>query len=376
MLSTTVQLLFILLRQSLWQNADKEIHLLAGTSASEWDALLQLSVSHGVAAIVHDAFSSLSSDSTPTQEVLIKWTGITISQERHSLSLSCALTEIHHRLLAKGIDNTPFKGAALAACYPHPLHRQYGDIDLYIKSAHRKEIAALFSADGGVREKELAILHDTYKYKDILWEFHFRTLYLASCRNRKILQKMEERYCRKTQLSSFTLQEETLPTFPPIFNIIYLTGHIGRHLLAEQIHLRQICDWAVVLHHERTALGIGEQTLLEYLDDLGMTRLYRALGHIAVRYFGLDASAHAGLDHLSEKDARRGDFILQSILDGHFPHCKPYQAHNPNESFMTKVKAFWQLVRRCQAMRDIYPRESFFTPFSALKNAFFRRIRN
>ncbi len=376
MLSSTGQHLFILLRQSLWQNADKEMHLLAGLPTSEWENLLQLSVSHGVSAIVHDAFSSSSPDSAPQQKLLMKWTGITIRQEQLSLSLSRALTEMHHRLLAKGIDNTPFKGAALAACYPRPLHRQYGDIDLYIKSAHRKEVAALITADGGAQEKELAILHDTYKYKEILWEFHFRTLYLASCRNRKTLQKMEERYCRKTQLSSFTLEGETLPSFPPIFNIIYLTGHIGRHLLAEQIHLRQICDWAVVLHHERTALGIGEQTLLEYLDDLGMTRLYRALGHIAVHYFGFDAASHAGLDHLSEKDARRGDFILQSILDGHFPHCKPYQAHSPKESFMTKVKAFWQLVRRCRAMRDIYPRESFFTPFAALKNAILRRTRN
>ena len=143
---------------------------------------------------------------------------------------------------------------------------------------------------------------------------------------------------------------------------------MGRLLIIGELHLCHIINWAVMLHRERTALGISEPKLIRHLEAMRLTQLYRALGAIADRYFQLDADTHAGLSELTANDINRGELIFQNIIDGHLPHCPPYKHPSSNDAITTKFKAYINLIRRCYILRGILPRECFCTPFFTLQD--------
>lgn len=345
------------------------------TSTSLWVEMLKQADHQEVLGVTFDAIENLVKEQLPPKELLLKWAASVCSIERDFLAYKQNCIQGIKTLEAEHIPFVLMKGLLLANLYPKPEHRHIGDVDLFFRPEHYSLAIDLLKKQDATIDQQPDSKHATAIYLGLNWELHYKSIYFFS--------KCSERYYRKceaveTANDNLCLESidsnNSVPSFPPIFRMLYLTAHIQHHLLLEEIKLRHIIDWMLVLQHNRTALAIGEGQLQKQLDRLGLSRLYRALGYIATQYLGMELNSYAGCSHLNRQDAMRGEYLLNAILDGHLPGCLPYQPRTSNESYKTKARLFGELLKRCLRLLKISPREALATPLGFVLNALRRRL--
>lgn len=87
------------------------------------------------------------------------------------------------------------------------------------------------------------------------------------------------------------------------------------HLVGLSVGLRQLCDWAVMLHYANRHINQGQ--LQMHLKALGMERFYRACGSILVDFLGLPEKEFGY--SISGKDRKYGKKILDiGLYRGNF----------------------------------------------------------
>lgn len=80
----------------------------------------------------------------------------------------------------------------------------------------------------------------------------------------------------------------------------------------EGIGLRQICDWACMLHAQRDLPGKEEIALL--LKSFGLEKAARVFGALAVRYLGLSIEVLPIV--YQQKDIQTADWLLNDVWQG------------------------------------------------------------
>lgn len=386
MYATTEILTLTLLERVLWHDIDGTTIPLNITPDGEtaclvsWQELIVFAIEQEVLFLVYEAIKSLPQSQRPPHELLLKWTAQNFKHEKQMQLYVGQLQNFLDMCESYQLKVFPLKGVTLASYYPNPILRDVGDIDLYIEPTQRKEVRQLLLKEGAFEEKQLSVCHDTFKWRGIIWETHFKTVNFFAPQSEHYYQDLESIYTDHSHLCHCNFHSKILGQqyaqrfvcLPPAFNIIYLTAHIQHHLLLDRVTLRQVCDWAMVIHHERTTLAIHETALTQHLAELSLLKLYRALGYFSLKYLGRDGETYAVLQ-LSDKDKKRGEFLARCILSGQIPHCVAHTEALQHESTLTKIKRFANLLKRCYQLRSLCPRESFYTPWGILKYAYLRR---
>lgn len=363
----TLSTFCVLLARSLW-NPDKpfvegEIPII---NDEGWRAVANFASEHRVAALVADALPLLPEERRLTEEITNIWNAVVYAEEAANATVDETLCALFTALTARGI-RTFVGGDAILSSLCLSRWRRMG-IDLFIGISHRVATSLYIKGEGGTIMQGDEISYETFSLRGVECKMHFRAAEFHRPTTRRYFHNLEMQAMTTKRACTITIGDTRMSTFSPIFQILCLTADIQRRLISGRAGWREVCGWAMLLHGERTALGIAETRLVEHLDHLRLSRLYNALGHVARQYLHLPCSHYAAL-RADKKDAQRGAFLLLCINERCVYGCSPCRPYDPDESTRDAAVRLCRLFHRCWRLRHLCPSESFFTPWAMLGRA-------
>ena len=279
------QALLALLRAALWETPPDEA--LFPLSADAWQRVFRLAEEQTVTAVAYRALARLPEAMLPPEALIIRWVATTDRIVRHNRTMDAVLRRLCSAFWAEGLRPILLKGQASAECYPQPLLRQAGDIDLYFPQNGDAQRAEAWVRRQGVhveREPDGSIY---YMWGGVKVEHHPRLLDLYNPRLQPLLQDAEVG-------EGFVVRPLGTDAFPaevpaPALEMLMLSSHILKHAMGHGVGLRQLCDVACLCGTLSPA-SYGE-TFRELCRQTGLERWQRLLHACLCSEFHLSASA-------------------------------------------------------------------------------------
>jgi hypothetical protein len=277
------------------------------------------------------------------------------------------LPDLSRTLQQRGITALPIGPAAALNCYrtTDNLLLLDGRLDLLIapsclNSTRQVLLDFSFSEVPGERANTDSRL---FVHGEITCCLHTQSARFYNPATRQRYLSLETAYRQGDALCRLNFGSSQWYSFPPLFLIIYMTAQIQRQLFDGRPSLRTYCDWLMILHGERTALGIAESSLTLRLSELHLLTLYRALGSVGQQQFRLERNSYAGLSNLTEHELQLGQWLWSAFVEQRIPKCRPGLAYRDGLTFLRKIKCWSQLSRRSAQLHSLCSSESGFAPW-------------
>lgn len=333
-----------LLRAGLW-GKDADMGCFPEESAPDWNGILYLGRTQAVLPLVYDGMLTLPSDRQLKGPALMKLLAYVDKIEKLNMELNDAVTEISSRLSAEGIRSVLLKGQGLAALYRNPLHRQCGDIDLYVGEENYRKAADIIRQWPEIhRELPENTKHITFSYKNVEIELHRNAFQMPGSRlDRKyrILERQElesgtDSVYADIPVSDASAKGKTIVP-PVLFNVFYTFCHAFSHFMLSGLGLRQMCDMAVLLEQYGTSLDL---TLLHsWLKDYKLDKEWEMFICLLVDFLGLPPSKAPLYDNsLNSVSAKLLDTIFN---DGNFGQHKDLPDFSHKTKIIRKIGNLW-----------------------------------
>ncbi|NDV67000.1 nucleotidyltransferase family protein [Bacteroides sp. 224] len=355
---------FELLQSGLW-NRPANASLFTEQTA-DWKAIIQMGQQQAVIGLLFDGMQTLPTELQPERPLLLKWVAQVARIEQANEKLNAMTTRIFTLYRSQKITPVLLKGQGVAALYPKPLHRQCGDIDIYIgKDGYAQANTLLYQAGAG-QALEDSIKHTTLELQGVFIENHRIAGSLDSPFANRAFQKLVKTHL-PAKSNSLPVNETDILIPDPTFNAIYLFVHAFTHFLNSGIGLRQVCDWAQVMAtHQST---INRDSVNRFFSKTGLLTAVRAFGYIAVAYLGLPAEQLPFT--LNNSDKQRGEELLKDILQtGNFGQHDQQVSARPQGYWAGKWHTFRRAAKRCNELRRFSPSEAFWHPLTLAKGSF------
>ena len=127
-ISKTETYFFTLLKISVGQQAGIDCVL----SDSEWNEIYAIAKKQALLGIIFDAISLMPKEKRPPFELLMKWVGDIQKIENANRWMNSQTTRVYSKFASEGFKPVILKGQGNALWYTNPLHRQPGDIDIWL----------------------------------------------------------------------------------------------------------------------------------------------------------------------------------------------------------------------------------------------------
>lgn len=268
--------IFALLRAGLGIETIDE-SLFDGVLPEQWSQLYEIAIEQGVLGFAYDGAMQLPSHLQPDIDNKVQWAfNIEHIEKLYKNRLSNAqrLTKLY---ADNAIRMMIMKGLTLAANYPTPSRREFGDIDIYLFGDYERgnEIIAA---------KGVAIKYDFFVHS----EFMLGTTNVEN--HRYFVNPDVNGYAKRTQqiLESLvagatphtTVEGAYMPSAD--FDFLFLLRHSSWHFARESIRLRDICDWAMFLRNRGDK--IDKTVARENLAATGLGRYAAILNALVSKY--------------------------------------------------------------------------------------------
>ena len=277
---------------------------------AETDHLLTLHAQQGTGALVYPLVltqSALSSYARAQMRIVCVHT---MQQQVH---LQHILTQSWQALTDAGVEPVLLKGAGLAALYPEPYYRAWGDIDLFVGKKHYHTACAAMRAlfpDALKFDEEL----EHYKHYNLIAdgvsiELHRVTVGLQHPLDERRYDAME----KYGMMHSEPLTENGLNIRvpEPTFNVLFVFLHAWEHMLSAGANMRQLCDLALLLSHYKDR--IDAVRLHRWLTSIHLLDVWQVVEYILVKHLGLPAECQL---YVSTVIADRAERLLADLLGG------------------------------------------------------------
>ena len=352
--SASEQLFLKLLCAGLWeQQIDPEMFLHA-----DWEEILTIARQQTMTGVVGDAMQSLPKDTIPKQ-----WRMTAI---RRMMEIEDANTEMNQflpilfrRLKKQGWHVWLLKGQGVGACYPNPMRRVSGDIDVFFTSKEQYHEACKFFWANLPRNDIKAV-----NTKTLDFEFTVKKLYVELHGN--IVTDLN-RACKRhfnTWKESIVQNKELIapqaipgiPLPPCHFDAIFIFLHTVRHYFGGGIGLRQVADWMRYMYQYGEQLD--QERLVADIRLLGLEKIWRVFGCMAVKYLGCPPEKMPLYD---EKYQKEGRTVLRFILNsGNFGQFDPSIQSTSKFYIVRKLKAFSGHLQMKFRNFRMFPEESVY----------------
>ena len=208
--------------------------------------------------------------------------------KRHFL-LNSTLIEVFNWLKQHGIKPVLFKGQGLASLYPNPLLRQCGDIDIYVGTENyekaKQVTRELVKVPTDLEEATESEKHYHIDYKNVTLELHRVAEVMPVPWYNKYYQQLTRHWLEQKETATVNIQGTEVPVPPTQFNVLYVFYHLWHHFSSSGVGLRQICDWAMLLH--RSYGQYDKKKLEQDLQKCGLMRGWKTTGGLVVKRLGL-----------------------------------------------------------------------------------------
>lgn len=354
-MNRTATQFFELLRSGLWKeqcNAD------LFDKETDWKTIFHTAQQQTVLGMLMDGLPGLPTDQLPEKKILLKAHSFLVRTAQHHHLLNDVIRELSSRLEQEGIRSVLLKGQGLARNYPDPLKRTCGDIDLYVGSHNYRKTCKLLQQWGMLKGKyEESIQHLHFEYRGVPVEIHriSGVLYhlIQNYRFRKWSDRLlQSNDCRR---ADFGGQNVFLP--PVRFDALFIFYHMHRHLITGGVGLRQLCDCVVYLH--TFSNEIDRELLYTDLCRMGLMRVWRIFGSIAVRQLGLPQEEFPFYTDDTETE-ELSLFLLEEVIlrNGNFGHYNPDRRTRPKGYLAGKLFSLRNTLCYLQKMQRIFGSET------------------
>ena len=319
----------------------------------DWEKVYRHAVAQTMIGILADGINSIGLNELKVpQDIKFKLIQHVIRIEQANEKMNIFLPQLYKKLNKADIHAWLLKGQGVAQCYLRPNHRQSGDIDLFfLNKAHYEKAGELLSKyDNGKETEETE--HYAFTINGIVVELHGK---IVARTNRKLDRNFIPWTKEIAQNEEEIIQNETQVTLPPIaFDAVYIFVHMMRHYFEGGIGLRQVSDWMryLYVHHHQ----INQEQLTAYLKRLGVTKIWKVFGAMAVNYLGCPQEYMPLYDSKYSKD---GATILQYILrSGNFGYFDDRLQNRPKNFYLGKLYSFWGQIQMILRNLKMFPEES------------------
>ena len=282
-----------LLRCELWGE-----QLACEVTADDIDGILAMAEEQGVSGLVANAIIG---SNLPIGEV--KTVDVCTVQRLHELKcrdMNKKVSRFAAFLNRRELKYAVMKGQTMATLYPHPLMRSCGDIDFYCPKDSFKEVQRVIEERLGVEmHHNWSERHDNFVIKDCTFEMHSDMMIFGARSHQRYWDSFFDE-ALASEPSHVVIDEIEVKTLSPTLDALYIFAHMFGHLVMGGVSLKQLCDWAMVLHRYRN--DIKKEELEKHLRGLGMWRAYLAIGAWLVERLGLSEEAFPFA--LSDNDRR------------------------------------------------------------------------
>ena len=227
------------------------------------------------------------------------------------VQLQHTLKQAWTALTQAGIQPVLMKGAGLAALYPEPVRRAWGDIDLFvgIDQYHPAcEVMRNTFPKALKFDEEL----DHYKHYNLIAdgisiEVHRVSVGFQHPIDAHRYAKMEA--FAASHACELEIGDLKVQVFEPTFNALFVMLHSWEHCTTQGANLRQFCDLAFLLQH----YTLDTQRLQGWLKQLHLMDVWQLYMYILVHHLDVPVST---APFYSAKVAGRAARLFNDLLQG------------------------------------------------------------
>lgn len=266
----------------------------------DWAALYDLAASQTIHGLfvdgAHQFISSVdlgerfSLFNLPDEDMVMDWGSAQMLLQRRNILMGKALRKMTDILKEAQIHFVVVKGQVCGNRWPEPLHRVPGDIDLMIMPEDHTQAQQVFERMGAEKVKGAEFKHATYALGDISWELHFMLhrfgqSRLQSCFDSWVHQSLYAPMAGTIVYSDDKSKSTEVPVLAPEMEVVHLLLHFVHHVIHEGCGMRQLIDFALVLH--RGLPKLNQNLLLSRIHILQLDRAFRTMVYLAEQVVGM-----------------------------------------------------------------------------------------
>lgn len=248
---------------------------------------------------------------------------------QQQVKLQYTLTQAWTALTKAGIRPVLMKGAGLAALYPEPQMRTWGDIDLFVGIDQYHPACAVMREtfpDALKFDEEL----DHYKHYNLIADGISIEIHRVSVGFQHPID--ERRYAQMEHFGvehaePLTVNGLEVKVFEPTFNALFVMLHSWEHMITQGANVRQLYDVALLLrrYHDQ----IDAKRLKYWLNQLHLMDVWQLYMYLLVQYLGVPQEETFFYDN-SERLAVRGERLMKDLLAGKMVEPKPQEQASRN----------------------------------------------
>lgn len=335
--------------------SEPDITLFENLTDDGWETIYRTARRQTVCGVCYDALCRLPDRLLPSSSLLPRWVARVNAIETANLAMRAALSRLVSTLKASGLHPMVQKGLSVARFYISPDLRESGDIDLWLPG---KELSAgvdivrklgcrpVTHPDGSI----------AFNYQGFVVEFHRALINVCNPSIAKQLESYVAGMCR-----DYGDDSSSIPSPPPMLELLLLDVHIMRHAFGNGIGLRQICDYVLASKALRDSYDHAEFERL--CRKTGISKWTALLNGFAACY--LDASP-ADLPP-SGRDGK-GGLPVERLFDiiskgGNFGHHMPNYSSSLGNMGKRKLHTLSMFARRGRFALSVAPGEAFWQIF-------------
>lgn len=286
-----IAVLLTLLRAGLYGIS---VALEKSLSAKQWEAVYDIAMKQGVAAVAGEGLSFVNQQALPPKEMLLQWIGQSLAQkqifaqQRNEVESLCKLWH------EAGVDCIELKGNSIGRYYYVPESRYSCDFDCFLADYEK--------GNQIVEAAEIEVNRDFYKnssftWKDLYVENH---QFCTPVRGNKEMKQLERKL--RSLLSEGT--EKSWANF----NALFLMEHAWVHFFENALSLKQLCDWAVL--RKKKGNLVDWRSFEQEAREVGFWSFAKSMKRLADVLDGVIT-----IDDLKQEDRRLLDDMLTENKD-------------------------------------------------------------
>ena len=339
------EMLFALLRSSLTQNA-ADVSVFEGATPEEWRKCYLLAQDHGVKALAWDGVVTLPSEKRPPKQLYLNWALAVEKYEKQYEHYCRTIAKLTDFFAQHGILTMQMKGVGFSTYYPHPEHREGGDLDIFTSSADASVMSdkeANDLADKLIQQQGIDVELTNYKHTEFFYdgvpvENH---KYYLNVESMKMAIPVENALKKVNKPVKTSLLNGEYNIYIPSdeFNTLHIPFHAIQHFVGG-VTMHHLCDWACILN--RCGMEIpSELTDKRFHRDLAMFNSF------ASRFLGCEAPTSCSEDDL--------DLIFWIVMRSNNEYKIVFK--NPITRFFKKISRLYVnlKLRKELAGRPILP---------------------
>lgn len=276
-----------------------------------WQAIYDMAIRQGLAAIILDGIEQLPEDKRPPQMKLLEWIGEVLQAYEYTYdSYSLAIAEMAHFYNTHGYKMMVLKGFACSLDWPKPSHRPCGDIDIWL-FGKQKESDELLKKEKGVKIDKSHHHHTVFNWGEFMVENHYDFINVHYNKSNAELEKLFKELGKN---DSYIIEINSEKVYLPSANLhaLFLIRHMVSHFASSEISLRQVLDWAFFVEkHEK---DVDWDWLWSVVEKYHMKDFVNCINAICVEELGFAVSIFHGVQFIPSLK----DKIIEDIMNPAF----------------------------------------------------------